>query len=307
MIDISVVVPCYNSEKNLKKVIDELIIAIEKRSKTKYEIILINDGSKDKTWEVIKELCKNKKIKGINFTKNYGQHSALMAGYRMTRGNLIVGLDDDGENDPHEIYKLIDKINEGYDYVCANYESHIKKIRSIGSFLNNEMAYHLLGKPRDVIMTSYYVVRRYVIDQTIKYNRPYPYIAGLFLQVSHNWSSVELKRKERLSGESGYSLKKLLKLWINGFTTFSVLPLRIAAVLGFIFSFMGFIWALYIIINKMVNPSIAAGYSSIIAAIAFFSGMMMILLGLIGEYVGRIYMSINNSPQYVIKEELNKE
>lgn len=305
---ISIVIPCYNSEKMIGTVIERIINTLQQREEYEWEIILVNDGSKDNTWYVISGLAaQNPKIKAINFSQNFGQHSAMMAGYRKAVGDLIMGMDDDGENRPEEMFYLIDKLDEGYDCVCAEYESHDSVFRSLGTKLNNWMACYLLEKPKKLTMTSYYVVRRFVIDQAIRYEHPYPYIAGLFLQASKNWGTVRLRRSERLQGRSGYSLRKLLSLWINGFTAFSVKPLRIAGGLGIFFACLGGVLGVSVVIRKLFGADIVLGYSSMMAALSFFGGMIMFLLGIIGEYVGRIYISINNLPQYVIKEEVDKE
>ncbi|MBO5372862.1 MAG: glycosyltransferase [Lachnospiraceae bacterium] len=305
---ISIVIPCYYSEKTIGIVVDKIHHTMTKRKEYDYEIILVNDGSKDRTWEIISEMAKkNHTVKAINLSQNFGQHSAMMAGYRKATGDIIAGMDDDGENDPEEIFLLLDKLNEGYDCVCAEYEMHDSAFRSIGTKVNNWMACYLLNKPKELTLTSYYVMRRFVADQVIKYEHSYPYIAGLLLQATKNWGTVKLVRKERISGSSGYSLRKLLSLWINGFTAFSVKPLRIATVLGILFSVIGFIMAFVVVVRKLLGEDILLGYSSLMACMCFIGGMLMLIMGMIGEYVGRIYISINNSPQYVIREEVDLE
>lgn len=305
---ISVVIPCYNSEKTIGIVVGRIITTIKTREEFEYEILLINDGSKDQTWKVISELAKgNARIKAFNFAQNFGQHNAMMAGYRNATGDIIVGMDDDGENAPEEMFQLIDKLDEGYDCVCAEYESHDSAVRSMGTRLNNWMACYLLNKPKDLTLTSYYALRRFVVDQIIKYEHSYPYVAGLLLQTTKNWGTVKLVRNERLSGGSGYSLHKLLSLWINGFTAFSVKPLRIATVLGMLFAMIGFIMAVYMVCRKIFGGDIMMGYTSLMACFCFIGGVLMLMLGLIGEYIGRIYISINNSPQYVVREKIDLE
>lgn len=307
-IKISVIIPCYNCEKMIEQVADRINRTIAEKKEYSWEIILINDGSVDKTWNVIKNMAEHDPhIKAVNFSKNFGQHSAMMAGYRMATGDLIVGMDDDGENRPEELFMLIDKLNEGYDCVCAEYESHTSFFRSIGTRVNNWMACYMLDKPKDFTLTSYYVVKRFVIDQAIKYEHSYPYIAGLFLQASNNWGTVRLQRSERISGRSGYNIRKLLNLWINGFTAFSVKPLRLASGLGAFFAMLGIIWGIVLVIRKLCIGNVVMGYTSLMAALSFFCGMIMLLLGFVGEYIGRIYISINNSPQYVIKEYIDLE
>lgn len=301
---VSVVIPCYNSSKMIATVIDGILDTISGRTEYDYEIVLVNDGSRDNTWEVLCELAgKHHIIKAVNFSGNFGQHNAMMAGYRQTTGDYILGMDDDGENDPHLMFQLIDKLSEGYDCVVAEYyEENSSKFRSMGTMLNNAMAETMLGKPKDITLTSYYVVKRFVIDQVIQYNNAYPYIAGLLLQATKNWGKVQVKRGDRLEGQSGYTFKKLILLWVNGFTAFSVKPLRLATCMGMLCSLFGFLWGAFLIIRKLAGVAVESGYTSIIACLVFFFGVIMIMLGIIGEYIGRIYISINNAPQYVIKE-----
>lgn len=305
---ISVVIPCYKSEKMIETVVEQVLKTIVTRKEYDYEIILVNDGSPDNTWSVIRRLAEeNPHIIAINFAQNFGQHSALMAAYRKVTGDIILGLDDDGEHNPQEMFQLIDKLQEGYDYVCADYNVNQSAFRSVGTWLNNLMATILIGKPKDINFSSYYVMQRFVIDEIIRYQRPYPYVGGLLLRATKNIGMIPLKRQKRLAGSSGYSLKKMIQLWINGFTAFSVKPLRVATGLGMICAIVGFIWAAVLIIRRLFFVDYVSGYVSTIVCIVFFSGMIMMLLGIIGEYIGRIYISINNAPQYVIREVVGGE
>jgi undecaprenyl-phosphate 4-deoxy-4-formamido-L-arabinose transferase len=165
----------------------------------------------------------------------------------------------------------------------------------------------MLGKPKNLHITSYFAAKRFVVDSMIEYENSYPYIIGLVLRATKNISNVSVNHRSREVGTSGYTLKKLLGLWFNGFTAFSILPLRIATVVGSIFAGVGFVYGIYTIIKKFVNPDVPLGFSSLMAAVVFIGGMVMIMLGLIGEYIGRIYISINNSPQYVIRQEINNK
>ncbi len=305
---ISVVIPCYRSEKMIETVVNQVLVTIVTRKEYDYEIILVNDGSPDNTWSVIRKLAEeNPHITAINFAQNFGQHSALMAAYRKVSGDIVLGLDDDGEHNPQEMYQLIDKLQEGYDYVCADYNVNQSAFRSVGTWLNNFMATVLIGKPKDINFSSYYVMRRFVIDEIIRYQRPYPYVGGLLLRATRNIGMVPLERQKRLSGSSGYSLKKMMQLWVNGFTAFSVKPLRLATGLGMLCAVIGFIWAAILVIKRLFFVDYVSGYVSTIVCIVFFSGMIMMLLGIIGEYIGRIYISINNAPQYVIREVVGVE
>lgn len=305
---LSIVIPCYRSELTIKNVVHDIVDTITKVALYDYEIILVNDGSPDHTFEVIMELCKNnKKVKGINLAQNFGQHSALMAGYRHVRGDIIITMDDDGQSPAKDIIKLIQPIIKGeYDVVIGKYEEKKHSVfRNVGSKLNEIMARFLINWPRDLRSSSFYACKRYVTNEIIKYENPYPYIEGLVVRVTSNIVNVEVNHKEREIGKSNYTLKKLISLWLNGFTAFSVRPLRIATVLGGITAITGFIYTFTIIYKKLVNNLVAPGWTSIMAVQLIIGGMILCVLGLIGEYIGRIYISINNSPQYVIKDQIN--
>ena len=305
---ISFVIPCYRSEKTIRKVVEEISITIKKIKNLDYEIILTNDCSPDNVWEEIKKLAaEDPKIKGLSLAKNFGQHAALLAGYSQTTGDLIVSLDDDGQTPIDELDLLLGEIEKGYDVVYAYYEE-IKQttFRRFGSFMATKMAEFMLGAPKGLKGSSFFVAKKFVIDEMIKYDNPYPYLPGLILRVTRNISSVMTHHRPRLEGKSGYSFRRLLGLWINGFTAFSVKPLEIGVYAGGLFAFIGFIYALVTIIRKINNPVIAAGWASIISIILLLGGFILIMLGLIGEYIGRIYICLNKSPQYVIKEETDK-
>lgn len=305
---ISFVIPCYNSEKTIGNVVKEIETTMAKNNEESYEIILVDDCSKDNVWQKIQILCEgNTKIKAIRFSKNFGQHAALLAGYRQTKGELVVSLDDDGQTPIEEVYSLIEKICDNCDLVFASYE-HKKHnfFRNIGTKCNNYMCEILLNKGKNVVITSFFVAKRFVIEEITKYENPYTYIAGLILRTTDKIENVTVHHRERASGHSGYTLSKLLGLWINGFTAFSVIPLRVSTIIGLITTLFGIIFGIYILIAKLfVHTITLAGYSSTIAVIIFFSGVIMVMLGMIGEYLGRIYICINDSPQYVIKSTIN--
>lgn len=301
---VSFVIPCYRSEQTITHVVDEIQRTLARLSEYDYEIILVNDCSPDNTFEVIRELCeKDSRITGINLAKNFGQHAALMAGFRHVQGDIVVCLDDDGQTPADEVGKLLCGIEKGSDVVYARY-NHKKHstFRNFGSHVNELMTRVMLGKPKELFVSSYFAAKRFIIDEIIRYENSYPYVIGLVLRSTKKITNVEVNHREREAGTSGYTLKKLLGLWFNGFTSFSVQPLRIATVMGGSFAVLGFIYAIYTIIKKFVNPAVPMGFSSLMSAILVIGGMVMIMLGLIGEYIGRIYITLNNSPQYVIRE-----
>lgn len=307
--NITIVIPCYGSTNTIVEVVTNTINTLNER-KNRYEIILINDCSPDDVWNKIVVLHNKypKIITGINFTKNFGQHAATMAGYKEAKGDVIVTFDDDGQTDPRDLWKLVDKLDEGYDAVIAKYPTIKENLfRRFGSFVNKKMAEWLVDKPKNIRGTSYTAIRNYVIEDMIKYDKPYPYLGGLVYRATQNVAEVEVEHHDRRNGKSGYSLKKLIRLIANGFTAFSIKPLRIASGLGFITTIIGFIYGIVIIVQKLTGHITELGYSSILASLLFVSGIIMVMLGLIGEYIGRIYISINNSPQYVIKEKIIKK
>ena len=306
---VSFVIPCYRSEHTLPHVVAEIEEKMRILEQYEYDIFLVNDCSPDDTLGTIRKLCgEHENIKGISFSKNFGQHSALMAGLRHSDGDYVVCLDDDGQTPADEVDKLLEKLEEGYDAVYAKYEhKQHSTFRNMGSRVNELMTRVMLGKPAALYVSSYFAVKKFVVNDMVKYENSYPYVIGLVLRATKNITNVTVKHREREEGSSGYTIKKLLGLWFNGFTAFSVKPLRIATAIGAFSALLGFLYGAYTIIKRLVNPDVPMGFSSTMAAIVFFGGMIMLMLGLIGEYVGRIYISLNNSPQYVIRETINLE
>ena len=301
---VSFVIPCYRSAQTIGKVVEEISVTLERSKQYRYEIILVNDASPDNTFEVIRSLCeKRKEICGVNLARNFGQHAALMAGFRYAHGDIIVCLDDDGQTPAEEVPKLLARLEEGYDVVYARYE--IKKhsaFRNFGSHVNEWMTRVILGKPKELYLSSYFAVKRFIVDEMLRYTNPYPYVIGLVLRATKNITNVDVKHRERQVGTSGYTIGKLLALWFNGFTAFSIKPLRVATAIGAFSAIAGFLYGIYTIVKKLVNPNVVIGFSSLMSAMVFIGGMVMLMLGIIGEYIGRIYISMNNSPQYVIRE-----
>ncbi len=301
---ISYIIPCYRSSKTLDSVVNEIDTTMVRNDNYVYEIILVNDGSPDNTFEVISELCHtNNNIIGINMSKNFGQHAALMAGFRYATGDIVVCLDDDGQTPANEVFKLIDELEAGADVVYAAY-SHKKHsfTRNWGSKLNSLMAELLLNKPKNLYISSYFATKRFIIDEVVKYEHSYPYVIGLLLRTTNNIKSVEVNHRERAIGTSGYTMRKLISLWVNGFTAFSVKPLRIATYMGILSALIGFAYAIWAVINKLTNPYAPMGWTSTIIILLVIGGMILFVLGLIGEYIGRIYISMNHAPQYVIRQ-----
>lgn len=304
---LSYVIPCYNSTESLTKVVDEIIETVKTRNGYDYEIILVNDNAPDATWELIENLsAENPNIHGVCMAHNFGQHSALMAGFRKAKGDIVVALDDDGQTPPSESFKLIDRLQGNVNVVYGDYPDlkFASKFREFGSNVNDWMAEWLLNKPHGLYLSSFIAARRNVIDQVVQYGGPYPYVDGLMLRSGSEIVNEPVEHREREFGQSGYSLKKLLELWVNGFTAFSVKPLRAGTLIGVLIAGLGFAFGAFIFIQKLIyRDAVNAGWSSIVCILMMLGGLILIMLGLIGEYVGRIYLSINSTPQYIVLKE----
>jgi len=301
---VSFVIPCYRSALTIGNVVKEIQDTMNAMEKYSYEIILVNDCSPDDTFEVIRKLCEeNNNICGVNLAKNFGQHAALMAGFHQVTGDILVCLDDDGQTPADEVGKLLAEIEAGQDVVYASYDHKMHSLfRNFGSWVNEKMLQFLLGKPKELYVSSYFAARRFIVDEMLRYENAYPYVIGLVLRSTKKIVNVPVSHREREVGTSGYTLGKLLGLWFNGFTAFSTKPLRIATASGTVFAGIGFLYALYTIIKKFVNPAVPMGFSSIMSAILVIGGLILIMLGLIGEYIGRMYICMNSAPQFVVRD-----
>lgn len=301
---LSILIPIYNSEKTIDRLVEELIKDLGPLFKL--EIILVNDNSVDRSEEVCISLFERYKetVKFYSLSKNVGEHSALMAGLRKSTGDYIVIMDDDFQNPVSETLKLVDKILENdYDVVYSYYKNKKHSLfRNFGSWVNDKAANFLLKKPKNLYLSSFKVLNKFLVNEIIKYNGPFPYIDGLILQVTDNIGRVEVEHHARQEGRSGYTMKKLILLWLNMFTNFSILPLRISIILGFIFSIVGLFLGVYTVVEKILVPDIPIGFAAIIVSVAIFAGVQLVMLGMVGEYVGRIFLSQNKKPQYTIKK-----
>lgn len=301
---LSFVIPCYRSAETIGSVIEELSNTLQTRAdEYDHEIILVNDGSPDDTATVIERLCEEyANLVFVDLSRNFGQHSAIMAGFNQVQGEIVVCLDDDGQTPADECFKLIDKLVLGYDIVFAEYPKRKQNaFRNLGSRFNASCNHFFFGQPKGLNVNSYYACRRFVVDAALQYPNPFPYVTGLLFQSVSRYANVPVNHRERQEGESGYNLKKLVSLWANGVTAFSIKPLRFANYVGWFTALFGFGCALFTIIRKLFNPNIPAGWASTISVILVIGGVIIGLMGIIGEYIGRIYLSINRYPQYVIR------
>jgi undecaprenyl-phosphate 4-deoxy-4-formamido-L-arabinose transferase len=298
----SIVVPCYKSSSTIKKLV---VMTMEELSGNKIEFILVNDCSPDggETVRCLKNLAQEySNVTAIDLAKNVGQHNALLAALNYTKGDYIISMDDDMQTHPSQIHKLIEEINKGYDVVYAYYpQKKHSWYRNIGSAFNSWSVRIMIGKPKNLKTSSFWIAKRFVRDYIVQYRNSYAFMQGLILRTTQNIQCIPVEHFDREVGTSGYTLKSLIKLWSN-IIGFSVMPLRIASGIGVIFATIGITGTLIILIKKLLFHSTAVGWTSIMMAICFFSGIILLFMGLIGEYIGRMFLASNNQPQYVVRE-----
>ena len=304
-VKLSVVVPVYSSEKTLSLLVDELRKVLQ--PKMTFEIILVNDSSQDESGSVCRRLAeKNKFVKFINLSKNFGQSSAILTGFRYACGEYVLCIDDDLQNPPEEVPKYIEEIEKGYDVVFASYDHHQESfLRKLFSRINDFLATVLVNKPKGLYLSSIFLVRKYIAKEMTNYDGPFPNAVWLIFRITQSYSTVAATHRERAHGSSNYTFWKLFGLAINGYTNFSIKPLRISTLLGFLISCMGFVYALFLILRKITTPTVPLGWTSLIAAVLFIGGLNLIMMGIVGEYIGRVFLLLNKQPQSVIKETVN--
>lgn len=300
---LSFVIPLYNSQDTIGAVVRDIAgLKVEGG----LEIVLVNDGSRDGTAAVCRELVRTAgvPVTYVEHARNFGEHNAVITGYRHTRGAYIVNLDDDGQNPPAEAVRLWAHMKAaGLDVAFGHYETKRHSVwRNLGSWFTNRVTDWALEKPPGFYLSSFRCVTAMVAHEVGKHTGPYPYIDGLILQVTQRIGSLEVRHEERTAGASGYTLRRLIRLWISAWVNFSVLPLRVATVLGLAMAgagLIGFGWVVYL---RLTDNGPAFGWGSIMAALLVFSGTQLALLGLIGEYIGRMFLTVNRRPQAVVRE-----
>ncbi|MEZ3502932.1 MAG: glycosyltransferase family 2 protein [Lachnospiraceae bacterium] len=306
----SIIIPCYKSGQTIEHVVDMTREEMVRLGRSNLEFVLVNDCSPDegRTISVLRRMAENHTdVKVIDLAANSGQHNALMAALRHAEGDIIIGMDDDGQTHPSQLGKLFSALDEGYDLVYGYYpDKKHSWFRNIGSRFNDFTVNSMIKKPKDVRTSSYFLVRKFIRDYSIQYEGSYTYLLGLFMRCTQNITSVPIQHFEREAGESGYTLKQLIRLW-SSIIGFSVIPLRAASVAGFFFAGVGILAAVAVIIMKFVIPDMSMGWPSLMCAISFFFGLNFMFLGMIGEYLGRMFLAMNKEPQYVIKATYNIE
>ena len=303
---ISVVIPVYQGANTLGLLYKRLNATMMKLKKP-FELIFVDDGSSDDSWKILEGLYRDDShIRIIQLARNFGQHNALMCGFAKSHGNIVITLDDDLQNPPEEIGKLIAKLGEGFDVVYGQYlEKKHSPFRNFGSTLV-QMVYrsifHMQGN-----LTSFRALKREVVLGILSYHHHFTFVDGLISWHTRRIGYVDVQHSKRYTGSSTYSFSKLLILSVNLLTNFSIVPLQVASVIGFTLSFMGLSLALFYFLKKILYDIPVTGFATIIIAVLLFSGVQLITVGIIGEYIGRIHLNINRKPQFVIKTEKERE
>ncbi len=298
---LSIVIPVYNSGDTIASLVEQLAnLPIEGG----HELILVNDGSKDNTAEVCEALVPNATfpVRFINLSRNFGEHNAVMAGLRYARGEYVITMDDDLQNPPSEVVKLFKYAREQKKDVIYTYykQKQHSAWRNFGSWLTNQVADILLDKPKNLYLCSFRCMNSFLVQQICQYEGPFPYVDGLILQVTQSIGQLEVAHSPRQQGQSSYNLRKLVRLWLNMFLNFSVIPLRLSTAVGFLFSAVGFLGTLYVVVDHFIEGA-PLGWSSLMFTLLLFSGVQLLILGIAGEYIGRLYLTSNKRPQFVVR------
>lgn len=306
---VSVVIPVYNSESTLARLC-ERVVEVLKPQFERFEIILVNDGSRDDSHAVGLGLARRYPtiVKYLRLSANFGEHNTVMCGLHHVECDAAVIIDDDFQNPPQEIVRLVAKLNEGYDVVYGQYGRKYHNVfRNIGSAFSNWVATRALGKPHDLYLSSFKALNRFLIRSILEYRGPFPYIDGLVLRTTHSIGTCRCEHAEREAGVSNYTFRKLVSLWLAMVTSHSVLPLRLAALTGAVVALIGMALTVLFIVawatgGIFLHQEIPPGWASTISLLTSLAGVQLLVLGLIGEYLGRVFMTQNGKPQYVIRE-----
>ena len=301
---VSIIIPCYNSEKSIRRVV-EMTYGTLQEVLPDYDIefVLVDDCSRDRTYEQIKSLADDYPfVHGATLMRNFGQHNALMCGLNIAKGDLIMGMDDDMQTHPSQVPLIVNKMQEGYDVVYGVYHEYTNGlIKNITSHLNRLSAQKMLGRPKDIRTSNFWMIRKCIRDEVIKYTNYNPYVDALFSRMTTRIGNVEVEHHERMYGSSNYTLMKLLKLWLSYFN-YTTLPLRFVSTMGMGMAALGFLATILMVLYKLIAPSVTVGWTSIICVMLIFFGLVLLSLGIIGEYLGNLVLSANGSPQFVVRE-----
>jgi polyisoprenyl-phosphate glycosyltransferase len=301
---VSVVVPCYRSAGCVRALVERVreVLAPSGRG---FEIVLVNDCSPDETWAVIAGLADELDfVVGVDLRKNSGQDNAIMAGLHQARGEVVVIMDDDLQHDPADIPRLCAELERGFDVVYANFE-HKQQAgwKNLGSWAADRLGVWLLGKPPNIYMSPYKAIRREVVDEVTEFSGPFSYVDGILFTITSRVTQIPALHHSRFAGESNYDLARSVRVALRLATSFSITPLRAASLAGGVLSGVSFLLGIYFILETLLwGESQVPGWPSLIVAVFFLGGVQLLGIGALGEYVGRIFLTLNRRPQFVVRE-----
>jgi undecaprenyl-phosphate 4-deoxy-4-formamido-L-arabinose transferase len=301
--EISFVIPVYNGSRTIGGVIERIH---DLYGDLEFEVVLVNDGSEDDSERVCAELARRfaETVTFVHLARNFGEHAAVLAGLNHAHGKFVAILDDDGQNPPEEVRRMHREIRDHrWDVVYGKYRvKHHGWFRNLGSRFNDRVANVMLDKPPGLYLSSFKILNRFVVDQITRYTGSFPYIDGLILRTTGNLGQIEVEHREREGAPSTYTLRKLVRLWLNMFLNFSITPLRISALLGMFTSFISLFLLVAIVIDKLyINPDVTRGLPTVLVIVVFFAGVQLVILGTIGEYLGRLFLDHSKTPQFVVR------
>ena len=301
--ELSLVIPVYNGSRTIGPLVEHTAKIF---GSTSFEIVLVNDGSTDDSETVCAQLAEKfpQTVTFVHLSRNFGEHSAVLAGFTQARGRYVAVLDDDGQNPPEEVIRMLDELKrKNYDVVYGHYiEKKHSWFRNLGSRFNDRIATLMLHKPKDLYLSSFKVMNRFLVNEIIKYRGPYPYTDGLIYRVTRNIGQIPVEHRVSQSGPSRYTLRRLVRLWLNMFLNFSIQPLRISVYVGLFASCLSIVALVAILIDKLwITKNVTLGIPTVLGSIVFFAGIQLMILGLVGEYLGRLYLDHTGTPQYVVR------
>jgi len=300
--ELSFVIPVYNGAQTIGGVVRRIL---ELYGALPIEIVLVNDGSADESEAVCAAIAREHpgRVVFVQLARNFGEHNAVLAGLGHSRGAYAAVLDDDAQNPPEEVRRLYDEIRRGgYDVVYGRYRvKHHSAFRNFGSWFNDRIANVMLGKPRELYLSSFKIMNRFLVNEIVKYRGAFPYIDGLVLRTTRRIGQVDVEHRPE-ERPSGYDVRRLFLLWLNMLLNFSIAPLRLSALLGLAMAALSVVLMVGIVIDKLyIDPELPLGIPTVLASIVFFAGLQLLILGTIGEYLGRLFLDHSESPQYVVR------
>jgi undecaprenyl-phosphate 4-deoxy-4-formamido-L-arabinose transferase len=307
--ELSFVIPVFNGGRSIGSVVERIHRLYDD---LQFEIVLVNDGSADDSETVCADLARTfpDTVTFVHLARNFGEHGAVLAGLHQTRGRFVAVLDDDGQNPPEEVRRLHRAIStKGYDVVYGRYRvKHHAWLRNLGSRFNDRVANVMLGKPRGLYLSSFKIMNRFLVDEITRYKGAFPYIDGLILRATSNLGQTEVEHRDRDGSQSNYTLRKLTRLWLNMFLNFSITPLRVSALLGVTTSLVSLFLIAAIVLDKLYfDADVTAGIPTVLVVVVFFAGVQLVILGTIGEYLGRLFLDHSNAPQFVVRYVKHRE